>query len=381
MSLPPEFRTRPVCEADLDALCALENASFATDRLSRRRFRHWISASNRVFLVAHAGPELIAYGLVLLHRGTRLARLYSFAVAAAARGRGVGAQLLQAIETATAERGRLYMRLEVAEDNPAAQQLYQRQGYAVFGRYDDYYENHQAALRMQKRIRYVPANLRHLPVPWYQQTTEFTCGPAATMMAMAALRPELTLDRALELDIWREATTIYMTSGHGGCHPVGLALSAARRGFAAEVYLNRVEPLFVEGVRDVQKKQVVGLVHEQFLERARQTGVAVHYHDVTQQQIDEWIGHNQLVIALISTYRMDRRKAPHWVVITAIDDECLYLHDPDPSTGEHSPMDCQDVPIARADFHKMSQFGRHRLRALVVIGSPQTTSGESPPPA
>ncbi len=374
----PDFALRAARETDLDALCALENASFATDRLSRRRFKHWIGARNRVFLIAEGPEGLLGYGLVLLHRGTRLARLYSIAVDAAARGRGLAQALLKALEAATAERGRLYMRLEVAEDNHAAVNLYRRLGYAVFGRYADYYEDHQAALRMQKRIRYVPENLQHLQVPWYQQTTDFTCGPAATMMAMAALQPTLVMNRALELDLWREATTIYMTSGHGGCHPVGLALSAAKRGFVAEVYLNRSAPLFVEGVRDPEKKQIVSLVHDHFLHQAQAEGVAVHYSDATQQQIEDWIRHNQLVIALISTYRMDRRKAPHWVVLTAVDDECLYVHDPDPSTGEHTSMDCQYVPIARADFDKMSQFGRHRLRALVVIGQHPPTASVAP---
>jgi hypothetical protein len=51
------------------------------------------------------------------------------------------------------------------------------------------------------------------------------------MMAMKALDPAMELNRTLELRLWREATTIFMTSGHGGCGPYGLALSAYRRGF------------------------------------------------------------------------------------------------------------------------------------------------------
>ncbi len=358
---------RVVRDADLDALCALEKASFKTDRLSRRRLKHWIGARNRVFLVACLQGELVAYGLVLLHRGTRLARLYSLAVARAARGRGIGADLMQALEQQASDQGRLYMRLEVAEDNHGAIALYQNMGYVTFGTYENYYEDHQRALRMQKRIRYVPENLRHLHVPWYQQTTEFTCGPAAAMMAMAALNPKFALERGVELDIWREATTIYMTSGHGGCHPVGLALAIQRRGFDASVHLNLSGPLFVEGVRNSGKKAVVELVHQQFIEQARHQGLAVHHQEVSQLQIEDWIGQGHLVLALISTYRMDRRKAPHWVTVNAIDDQCLYVHDPDPTSGEQTAMDCQYLPIARADFARMSQFGRERLRAFVVV--------------
>ncbi|MCL1487420.1 MAG: peptidase C39 family protein [Marinobacter sp.] len=67
--------------------------------------------------------------------------------------------------------------------------------------------------------------------PYYPQTTEFTCGPAALIMAMAALNQQQSLTTLEELKIWREATTIFMLSGHGGCGPHGLALAAWHRGF------------------------------------------------------------------------------------------------------------------------------------------------------
>src|SRR3546814_2094248 len=47
-----------------------------------------------------------------------------------------------------------------------------------------------------------------------------------------------SMERALEIRIWREATTIFMTSGHGGCDPYGLAVAANRRGFHAKVYVS-----------------------------------------------------------------------------------------------------------------------------------------------
>ena len=45
------------------------------------------------------------------------------------------------------------------------------------------------------------------------------------MMAMAALKPEQEMSRRVELQIWREATTVFMTTGHGGCSAHGLALA------------------------------------------------------------------------------------------------------------------------------------------------------------
>jgi ribosomal protein S18 acetylase RimI-like enzyme/predicted double-glycine peptidase len=368
MANKADYTLRPVRQEDLAALYELEMASFSSDRLTRRRLKHWIQSPNRLFTVAESNDgQLLGYGLVLLHRGTRLARLYSIAVASRAQGRGAGRALMKELEAEAARKGRLFMRLEVAQDNSTAIKLYESQGYIAFGTYSAYYEDQRDAVRMQKRIRYVPENLTSKPVPWYQQTTDFTCGPAAVMMAMAALKRKLKLSQGMELNIWREATTIFMTSGHGGCHPVGLALAAAKRGFKAEAWINQQGPLFVESVRSLEKKQIISVVHDQFLKAAKKEGVAVRCREVTQKNIERWLTEGAMVLVLISTYRMDYRKAPHWVTVSAIDDECLYVHDPDPTEGEQIALDCQYLPIARKDFEKMSIFGRERLRTAVVI--------------
>lgn len=366
------IRIRQVSLEDLDALHALENASFETDRLSRRRLRHWIQASNREFLVAEKAGQLLGYGLVLFHGATRLARLYSIAIADHARGQGIGQKLLQALETASANRERFFMRLEVAQDNMAAIRMYENAGYVAFGTLEDYYEDHRNALRMQKIIRYAPKRRRGHQVPWYQQTTGFTCGPASLMMAMAALNKKHKPNQATELDLWREATTIFMTSGHGGCHPLGLALAAKKRGFDARVFINQKGPLFIEGVRDPDKKHIMALVHKQFQKRATSKDIDIVYRDISQQDLEQAIKSGAIVLALVSSYRLDRKKAPHWVTITAYDDACFYVHDPDPSLEEQTGLDCEDLPIAREDFSRMSQFGKDKLRTAVIISVPDS---------
>ncbi|MCB1669767.1 MAG: GNAT family N-acetyltransferase/peptidase C39 family protein [Gammaproteobacteria bacterium] len=360
-------RVRPAGLDDLERLYALEVATFETDRLSRRRMQYWIRAENGILLLAEQGEKLLGYCLTLLHRGTRLARLYSLAVSPEARGQGIAVELIQRLEKLAVQRGKLFMRLEVAKDNQAAIQLYKKLGFVTFGTFEDYYEDHRDALRMQKRIRHVEANLRRQEVPWYQQTTGFTCGPAALMMVMTALDRSIRPSQELELDIWREATTIYMTTGHGGCHPIGLALAAQSRGFEASVMINNTEPLFVEGVRTTGKKQILTVVHNHFVAQAVQAGVPVTHANITQKQLEQFLDEGALVLMLISTYRMDSRKAPHWVAVTAIDDQCLYVHDPDPTEDEQSALDCQYLPILRRDFDRMSVFGRNQLRTAVIV--------------
>ncbi|HKK19224.1 MAG TPA: GNAT family N-acetyltransferase/peptidase C39 family protein [Opitutales bacterium] len=352
---------------DLEALVGLENACFTTDRLSRRSFQRWLKGEQSLFYVAAWGELLVGYGLVLLHSGTRLARLYSIAVAPEVRGKGIARQVLRRLEEAAENEDRFFMRLEVAKENAAAIRLYQKLGYSVFDEWKDYYEDHSDALRMQKRIRFPEESRQEPRIPWFAQSTSFTCGPACLLMLMSAADTQIEVSRELELDLWREATTIYMTSGHGGCHPVGLALAAQARGFQVEVRLSLLSTPFLEGVRAPHKKEVLDLVHQQFMERGRVSHLPIVHEAVTLTQLEAWLAEKALVMVLISSYRLNNDKAPHWVVVTAQDELCFYLHDPDVEKLTRSSLDCQDIPIAKEDFGKMLIYGSNRYSAAVVL--------------
>lgn len=362
---------RQALTSDLNGLIDIENACFTSDKLSPRSLKRWLTAKHGILFVAIDNDQICGYGLVWCHKGTRLARLYSLAVLPKMQGKGVAKQLLATLEKASYERGRLYLRLEVAVNNKAAISLYEGLGYRVFGQYCDYYDDHSDALRMQKNIRQSSElNISRL-TPWYQQTTEFTCGPAALLMAMAALKPAIELSQSHELALWREATTIFMTSGHGGCHPFGLALAAYHRGFKSEVMINTRTALFLDGVRNENKKRVLETVHQQFVDGMANAGIAPSYKDIELKDIEQWLSQGFSVLLLISTYRFDGKKSPHWVCVTHLDSHCVYVHDPfcEPSNDKQLAIDCQYVPIAREDFSKMSAFGSQRLRTAVAIAA------------
>ncbi|MCP5161253.1 MAG: GNAT family N-acetyltransferase/peptidase C39 family protein [Hahellaceae bacterium] len=359
---------REVEKADLPSLLALEHQCFTTDRLSRRSFRHWITTEGRVFLVAEWEGKVAGYLLIFLLRGTRLARLYSVAIDPQMRGKGIAKLLLLSGEEATKVLGCHYLRLEVSQQNPVAISLYESMGYLQFGIYHDYYGDHSDALRMQKRIRHIRLETTKQNMPWIRQTTPFTCGPASLMMAMSALSDTYVASQHDELQIWREATTIFMTSGHGGCHPMGLALAAKARGFEVEVWVNREGPLFIDGVRNENKKRVMEMVHQDFEEQMQLCRIPIHYTDITQTELIAAAESGGVPIILISTYRLDGKKAPHWVVLSGYDDTCLYVHDPDTDEKtQQIALDCQFMPLSRNDFDKMSCFGSNRLRTAVVV--------------
>ena len=364
---------------DLASLQHIEQTCFTTDRLSKSRFKFYIDAQHAELIVAERAPlnsdsnlitnklglnSVVGYGLLLLRRGTQLTRLYSIAVLPEARGLGVAEKLINSLGERALLRGKRFMRLEVAVGNAGAIALYKKLGFSQFGMYTDYYDDHTDALRMQKVL--VPSkSVKPEVYPWYQQTTDFTCGPSALMMAMCALNNRYEMTQAKELSLWRTATTIFMMSGHGGCHPVGLALAAVNEGYAAKVVINQDVPLFVDGVRNANKKAIVENVESQFMDEARKKGISVEISDWRTDVIDQTLKANGAVLCLISTYAFDKKKVPHWVAITSCDPHCYYLHDPDASEGQ--PVEYQHIPVAREDFLRLASYGTRKVRTLVLL--------------
>jgi ribosomal-protein-alanine acetyltransferase len=363
------FSFRQAIADDLDSLLTLENQCFEFDRLSPRSFQWMITRAHASLIVAQYQQRLMGYALLLFHRGTSLARLYSIAIAHEARGHGLGKRLLGEAEQRAREHDCAYLRLEVRSDNATAIRLYEGAGYRRFAEVDNYYEDRAQALRYEKRIVQRPLGEARV-VPYYQQTTEFTCGPASLMMAMAALQPGSSLQRREEIQLWREATTIFMTSGHGGCSPQGLALAAWKRGFRVQLQVSVAGPLFLDGVRRESKREVMRLVHEAFCEQLQASDV--EHLPSGQLDLNRLLADGAQPLVLISSYRFTRNKAPHWVLVTGCDQDFVYLHDP---SRLRLALDCQNVPVSHAEFRRMRAFGGNKLRAAVVLYRRQTGGG------
>jgi len=352
---------------DIDALVELENACFDSDRLSRRSFRYLLTKANAVTLVAEHQGQVCGDAVILFNSGTSLARLYSIAIHPDYRNLGIGGQLVRAAEASALDGECVYMRLEIRKDNAASIGLFQKMGYREIGVQPDYYEDHMDALRYEKLLA---PHLRPelVRVPYYQQTLDFTCGPAALMMAMRALDDSIEMNRRLELRLWRESTTIFMTSGHGGCGPYGLALSAHTRGFKPDIYVKDEAALFVDSVRNVEKKEVIRLVQEDFREELEKLRIPIHYYALNVADLKQQFKSGGIPIVLISSYRLVGEKSPHWVVVTGFDKHFIYVHDPNVEEEKRlSQTDCINIPIPLKEFERMTRYGRTGQRAALII--------------
>lgn len=364
------MKYRAAENSDIPRLLSLENSSFDSDQLQERNFKYFIDSSHGEIVVQELNSEITGYGIILLHKGTALARLYSIAIDNKHRGKGLGKKLLQKLEQVAKEQGSTYLRLEVKASNVKAKTLYKESGYRKFALKKDYYEDHEDAECFEKKIRSLSDKMIKGPkVPYYRQTTDFTCGPSSLMMAMKAINKKLKLNRELEIELWREATTVFMTSGHGGCGPHGLALAAHRRGFGVELYLNSSAPLFVEGVRSSHKKEIIELVQKDFEKKIKKEKISVFKDEYDWETIRTIFAEGGIPVILISAYRLTESKAPHWITLTGMENEFVYFHDPEIGHDQMA-VDNINVPVRRDEFELMAKFGSKQLKCIVALYPP-----------
>jgi ribosomal-protein-alanine acetyltransferase len=132
--------TRAATLRDLDAIMALERASFPSDAWSDAMMREELASPHGWYVVVEEAGRLIGYAGLRAPRGARDADIQTITISAAARGRGRGRALLRELLEEAARRGVTAVYLEVRADNPVAQKLYASEGFTEVGRRPRYYQ-------------------------------------------------------------------------------------------------------------------------------------------------------------------------------------------------------------------------------------------------
>ena len=127
---------RPAVVGDVPAVHAIESASFG-DPWPLSSFASLVSERHAYFTVAEDEGILIGYLIALLVADQ--GDIVNIAVAPAARGRGLGAQLLDDVLRAASAAGIESLHLDVRESNVAARALYASRGFTGDRRRRRYY--------------------------------------------------------------------------------------------------------------------------------------------------------------------------------------------------------------------------------------------------
>ncbi len=131
--------TRPVRWQDIPALVRLEGELFAEDawtvaswwsELAARPRRDYVAVDDAQGVIGYAG----------LDHGGEVADIMTVAVAARARGTGIGSALIAELEARAVAGGAAYLMLEVRDDNEPAKNLYARKGFETVSVRRRYYQ-------------------------------------------------------------------------------------------------------------------------------------------------------------------------------------------------------------------------------------------------
>lgn len=144
-------RIRSADASDLDAIMAIEHASFGASAWDRETMRAEIGSEWGRYILAED-----ADGATLGYAGLRAVGVegdvQTIAVDADARGRGIGRALLAELLAEAQRRGVRELFLEVRADNPVARSLYASVGFVDIGVRPRYYQPEDVDAVVMKRV-------------------------------------------------------------------------------------------------------------------------------------------------------------------------------------------------------------------------------------
>ncbi|MDR3107980.1 MAG: peptidase C39 family protein [Bifidobacteriaceae bacterium] len=201
-----------------------------------------------------------------------------------------------------------------------------------------------------------------LELGYCHQTTLVTCGPIALLMALEAHGLVARPDRAQEIGLWREATTM------PACDPYGLALAAARLGASPRVVTSTDQTMFNEDGAEPWQLELRGFVQDDFRRRATATAIPVSVRDFGVDAVREEVAAGRIVVLLIDELAMHGVPTPHWIVVHGLVGEAFAVEDPwfDDELGE-TWIDAHELIIPAPDLDQMARWGAPPYRAMLSL--------------
>ena len=136
-------------KSDIAQIAEIEKQCFS-DPWSEQAFESSMNTPFFYGFLFEEGGQVCAYACEMVIFED--AEILNIAVAPSFRRRGLGKELMLALENYAKNKGAERLLLEVREGNLAARGLYEKQGFLAFGVRKNYYEDGENAIVMQKTI-------------------------------------------------------------------------------------------------------------------------------------------------------------------------------------------------------------------------------------
>ena len=143
---------RQMISLDIPLLVSMEREIYPESPWSANQFKEELAGmpKSREYLVALDEIEVVGYGGVALLGD--VADIHTLTIKQGHRRLGIASSILEKLESWAIERGAKALMLETREGNEAAMSLYQKAGYKLISRRDNYYAKGIHALIMRKEV-------------------------------------------------------------------------------------------------------------------------------------------------------------------------------------------------------------------------------------
>jgi predicted double-glycine peptidase len=159
-----------------------------------------------------------------------------------------------------------------------------------------------------------------LDVPYFQQTRTATCGPACLMMVMKYWDHSVEFSRKFEFQLWKKSYSFFML---GGTYQFGLAATATKFGFKTKIYQ---KTHFSDGYPKFP--QLINLIENIVSFRARRLQIMIQYGQKNLSVISNSLRQSIPPIVFLNLYPLLGENVFHWVVVTGLDEQNVYINDP-----------------------------------------------------
>lgn len=212
-------------------------------------------------------------------------------------------------------------------------------------------------------------DIPHRETGYYAQTTMFTCGAVAALIAMDAQgHPGLTggdRDRDKELSLWR------LASNFPACEPVGLGVAMTDdiggSSLRVEIASDHDGPVLVEGFEGFER-EFREVLQAESVAQAIARSIPLRRDRVGIDELVSRLESGSVALLLIDEYLMHGDHGPHWITAHAAADGVIIVEDPwlGAEVGE-TWVDTHELPVAAADLDAMITWGQGELRGILFV--------------